>query len=217
MNLLDVNVSNIIEAVSTTDRLPIQIECVIEIIKACEYQDDIKVVGVTPRAGNSPRGLLYRYRSRANHDGSNSMVSLIPYDRTQPFEWQRLTCCKELVHICDPVIEHVATPASVKGLFDSLVDTMQNNGNISGNERSYYLALRDSVGVYPALAILFPQAARQRALEMRHSGERSLQQIAQWASLPEPFVNLALHPEWPSVLASIMTTAAQFVNERGTA
>ena len=81
---------------------------------------------------------------------------------------------------------------------------MQNNENQDANNISYYLALRDFLAVYPALAILFPQAARKRALEMRHSQERTLEEIAEWACLPIAFVRLALNPEWPSLLETTL-------------
>ena len=71
------NTANIIEAVSTTEELPIEIPHVIEIIKACEYQDDIKVVGVTPRVADSPRSLLYRYISLDHPGGGEHPTSIV--------------------------------------------------------------------------------------------------------------------------------------------
>lgn len=93
-----------------------------------------------------------------------------------------------------------------------MIDRLLNVNNIpadDGDVRSAVIAMRDFLAVFPALAILFPLAARTKALEMQQSGQRTLTQIANWACLPAGFVHIALGPDWPAMLAATTATELQ--------
>lgn len=110
----------IIEAVADIETLPVEIEHVRRIIIEQGCQDDIIVQGgrnvhPDPEAEPILRGLLYRYTEGNGPDQPATRVCQVIYDCTLSLPWQRLVCCKELVHICDPALEHVQTPDDVIG------------------------------------------------------------------------------------------------------
>ena len=66
------------------------------------------------------RGLLHEYIEPAQGIISAGPCADIYYDRRQPIEWQRLVCCKELLHILDPDQYKTATPEKAKWLIEKI-------------------------------------------------------------------------------------------------
>ena len=146
------------------------------------------------------KGVCYQYTTKPGVYAVPDFVSLIIYNKNIPFEWQRIACCKELVHVCEKELERTSTPEAVSALSSKLV------GRFSTEDYgiSDYMALWARLALYPALGLLFPEKAREQARTALHNGSRSSREIAEWACLPEPLVCLALQDDWPDLLASIL-------------
>ena len=100
-------------------------------------------------------------------------------------------------------ISKANTREKVSGLFEKLLEPPSSKDfNLAS-----YLAVEDIFAIFPALGILFPEAARRQALSALEDGSRNVAEIADWVCLPTPLVQLSLQPEWPELLAKIVDRA----------
>ena len=192
-------IKNIIEATSNISDMPIEVSEISEIIVANGYQDSIIMRAVDAEPGKL-RGVCHQYTTSPGVYALPNLVSLIVYNQNLSLEWQRVTCCKELVHVCEKGVDKTSTQEAVTGLIDRIV------GNYSRDDYSIidYMALMDRLGLYVAVGLLFPSAAREQAANAVSSDSRSIPEIAEWVCLPEALVALALRPEWPDLLLTLL-------------
>jgi hypothetical protein len=192
-------IKNIIEATSTISAMPIEVSEISQIIVANGYQDNIIMRAVDAKP-EKLRGVCHQYTTSPGVYVPPSFVSLIVYNQNLSLEWQRVACCKELVHICEKGVEKTSTQEAVIGLIDKLV------GHSSRDDYSLYdyMAVMDRLGLYVAVGLLFPSAAREQAVSAVNGGMRSVSEIAEWVCLPEALVALALRPEWPDLLLNLL-------------
>lgn len=113
----------------------------------------------------------------------------ISYSTNMSTDWQRLVCCKELVHILDPVDHRVMTDESFSRLIEKIV-LPPGMGDASDGAK----VLSDRVAIYYALAILFPWATRQLFKEAKD--KISIDKIAEIVDLPVVYVQLVMHEVW---------------------
>lgn len=192
-------IKNIIEATSKISDMPIEVSEISEIIVANGFQDNIIMRPVDAEPGKL-RGVCHQYTTSPGVYALPNFVSLIVYNQNLSLEWQRVACCKELVHVCEKGVEKTNTQEAVTGLVDKLV------GDYSRDDYSIYdyMAVMDRLGLYVAVGLLFPSAAREQAVSAVNSNSRSMSEIAEWVCLPEALVALALQPKWPDLLLNLL-------------
>lgn len=96
-------VKNIIQAFEKQTRLHVRVRDVRDYMVSGKLavKDRIMFYGVELDV-EVARALLHEYVEPATGILLEGPCADIYYDRRQPIEWQRLACCKELLHILDP-------------------------------------------------------------------------------------------------------------------
>ncbi|AOO81428.1 hypothetical protein BHK69_14050 [Bosea vaviloviae] len=145
------------------------------------------------------RGVYYQYRYRPKLYGDYENVSLIVYCGGLSTAWQRIICCKEMVHICDSEVEKTNTSEEIDGLIDRLL------GPMSGEDFDVFdiMATKDKLALYQCLPLLLPEHARETGIAEIKSGAKTLDVVAAEACIPVNFAKLILSDEWPSIAKEI--------------
>lgn len=176
-------------------------------VEVTEVADGLISLGVQDRIIFSPedmdpgkvRGAYYQYTTHGVMYGDPDLVSLIVYSQNLDLPWQRLVCCKELIHICDAAIEKTHEPDQVSELLDRLLGPLSTEDYGLAD----LAASVDKLAIYKALAFLFPAEARKVALSMLASGERRVEDVARWVDLPESLVEFVLDEGWPDIRSQL--------------
>lgn len=127
-------------------------------------------------------------------------VADITYSQQMPHDWQRLVCCKELLHILDPVHTRVTKPEEIEKLVEKIV--LPSDLQDVFNDGIH--ALTDRVAITYAAAVLFPLAARQILLDRYSEGKLKIAEIAKIAELPPRYAAVVMSELWPSIHAILV-------------
>jgi hypothetical protein len=119
----------------------------------------------------------------------------ITYAKQMPAEWQRLVCCKELLHILDPEETRVNKPEDINKLVEKIILPSDLQDPFSDGIH----ALTDRVAVTYAAAILFPFRAREILLPPYVDKKLSLQKIAELAEIPVRYAYAVMSEVWPEI------------------
>ncbi len=116
----------------------------------------------------------------------------IDYANSLSNEVARLVCCKELVHILDPIDERVTSDPAVNELIEKIVlpEEMQSldDGETVWNDRFGFLY---------ALAILFPWATREIFRPAYEQEKITIDQIAEQVEVPVEYAAVVMSSRWP--------------------
>ncbi|WP_156392455.1 hypothetical protein [Rhizobium sp. Root482] len=185
---------NLLAAVAIIDEMPLEVEdMAAELIKA-GCQDRI----IFSAADEDPaeiQGVFYQYTTKPGVYCSPDFITLIVYSKHLSVEWQRLVCCKELIHACDSEIEQTNTEEEVQALLEKILGPLSTEDFGLAD----LMAAKDKFAIYQALAILFPLSARDEARKAMSEKKRTLEQVAAWACLPSQLVELVLSDDWPKI------------------
>lgn len=180
---------------SRVDKLPVEISEVRDAIVRIGIQDKIIFCPDDQMDPADLRGAYYQYTHRPILYGDPERVSLIVYCSKLDLPWQRLVCCKEMIHILDAEPEKTDVLEDLDGLLGRLLGPMSTEDFGICD----IMAARDRIAIYQALPLLFPMAARANALSKQIPAET----IADKADLPLPLVRLVLEDDWPSILQDL--------------
>jgi hypothetical protein len=145
------------------------------------------------------RGAYYQFTRHNGPYADPVLCSIIVYCNNMSVEWQRVICCKELVHVLDKTIEKTNTREAIEGLVTRLL------GPLSTEDFGIMdiMASKDRLAIYVALGVLFPKAARVSAKAAIASSMESIETIAEKAVLPQSLIRLALTEEWDGLLEEL--------------
>lgn len=184
----------LVDKIAAVDQLPVEIEDVRDELIRLGFQDKI-IFSDEDMDPAKLRGILYKFIQRPAVYGDPEMVSMIVYSSRLSIDWQRVVSGKELVHIMDKPSESAKTEEEVQAFLDKLLGPLSTEDFGLAD----LMAATDKLAVYQCLPLLFPQAARDQAVALFKSGEKTLPQIADWAVLPPNFIELMLGDGWPSL------------------
>ncbi|MFC3165408.1 hypothetical protein [Ciceribacter thiooxidans] len=193
---------NLINAVASLDSMPIEVEELTKHIIAAGCQDSIIFHPVDEDPG-AFQGLFYQYTTHAGVYSTPDFVTLIVFSKHLPLEWQRLVCCKELIHACDSDVERTNTADEVEALLEKVLGplTSQDFGLAD------LMAAKDKLAIYQALALLFPPEAWAQALAYVKAADdeaAAVERVARWACIPKDLVAFALTDDWPSLRTALL-------------
>ncbi len=191
-------IQNLAKNFETRVKLPIEIFEVRDAVVRLGIQDSIIFSGEDMDPANC-RGAFYQYTQRAVVYGEPELVSLIVYSQHLTIPWQRMVCCKEIMHVLDKQEGKTNKKEEVVALAEKLL------GPLSSEDYGLadFMAATDRLALYQGLAVLFPLAARTQALD-KVKKTKTVAEIAEWASVPEPLVNFVLDPAWPKLRDQIL-------------
>ena len=125
-----------------------------------------------------------------DNDGKITRCADITYASQMEHEWQRLVCCKEMLHILDPIGTN--KPEDVEALVEKIILPADLQDPFSDGQH----ALTDRVAVTYATAILFPLAARSTLMPVYEQRKISLRRIADQMELPLRSAALVMSDVW---------------------
>jgi hypothetical protein len=189
----------IIKSFSIHENLPVEVVDVRDAIKEFAAQDEIRIL----KEDADPsvlHGVFYQYREPTGVYTEPRNVSLVVYNSNLPFEWQRVVCCKELLHVLDGPADKTTKTDQIDNLIEKLL------GPLSTTEFSEVdlMAKRDEIALYQAFAILAPEEAMAQARPHVEDGRLSVSAVAQWAKLPENVTALVMRPTWPKIVEELL-------------
>lgn len=190
----------LIEHFAATTQLPMRVRTIRDhMIQTLDIKDRIQFVGVEIDV-NVLRGFLHQYREKEIKGSALRPMACadIHYDKRQPIEWQRLVCCKELLHLMDPKDYRTNTPAHVKRQIERIalppgMDNLRTDGMRVWGDRLADLQ---------AVALLFPLEARRVIVEKVDT--IGPENVARLVRLPEKYVRWVISPEWEELYPTIL-------------
>jgi hypothetical protein len=189
----------LIKRFSNVEQVPIEIEEIVNALIDFGIQDEIRLFPDDDMDTAALLGTYYQYTRRDTIYGDPILCSLIVYGGKLSSDWQRMICCKELVHILDHGSEKVVTAEALDGLTNRLL------GLLSTEDVSIVdlMAAKDRLALYQAIPLLFPEAARVAALAAISRGEKTVKDVSEQVCLPESLVTLALTDGWPDIVRAL--------------
>jgi hypothetical protein len=179
--------------------LPVEIPELRAAIMQIGFQDEIRFIPCAKMNPAQLRGVFYQFTRHPAPYAAPEFWTLIIYSSLMSQEWQRLVCAKELIHVMDGKAEKTKTPEELQGLIDKIIGPLSTEDFGLAD----LMAAKDKLAVYQALGVIFPDAARDDALQAIGNGSKTRQQVMEQASIPMQFVNLVLADEWPSIKKDI--------------
>jgi hypothetical protein len=194
------NVRNLIEHYANDTQLHVPVRKIRDhIIQKLDIKDRIQFVGVEIDV-EVLRAFLHQYKEKEiNGSALRPMACAdIYYDHRQPIDWQRLVCCKELLHLMDPAEYKTKTPEHVKKQIERIalppgMEPIRTDGmRVWG----------DKLADLQAIALLFPMEARR--VLMSKVDQIGPENIARVAKLPEKYVRWVMSPQWDEMYPTIL-------------
>jgi hypothetical protein len=193
------SLQRVVEAFGGTTDLPIEIPDVRDEVTRLGFQDQIIFSGQDADPGKC-RGVFYQFTTRDRPYSDPVLQTLIVYNSRLSVPWQRMVCCKEMVHLMDRRVEQTRTSDEVQGLLDKLLGPFSTEDYGIAD----LMAAHDRLALYQALPILFPDAARADALAELAANRKSKTEIYEWTALPPVLVEMVLDESWPALKHDLM-------------
>jgi hypothetical protein len=193
------SLQRVVEAFAGSIDLPIEIPEVRDEVIRLGFQDRIIFSGQDADPGKC-RGVFYQFTTRNGVYADPVMQTLIVYNSRLTVPWQRMVCCKEMVHLMDRRVEQTRTSDEVQGLLDKLLGPFSTEDYGIAD----LMAAHDRLALYQALPILFPDASRADALAELAAHRKSKAEIVEWAALPPVLVEMVLDESWPALKNDLM-------------
>ena len=190
-----VTVSALIKTFSAWDRIPVDVEEHVkpEFLKL-GVKDEIYFWSDPKLNPAIIRGEI-EYWDWPQPDGKKVNVADITFAQQMDHEWRRLVCCKEMLHILDPVGIRVTSPEDI----DKLVEKIILPSDLQDPFSDGIHALTDRVAITYAAAILFPLGARALLIKPYMDGKLPLVKVAEMAELPVRYAAVVLSEVWPEI------------------
>ena len=181
----------LIERFEQRTELPIEVEEIASAIVELNLQDHLFFFDVSADPSKI-RGAFYQFRYRPGVYADPLLISLIPYNSNDSLDWQRVICCKEMMHIFDSDLERTDTKEEVPEFLDKLLGPLSTDDFGLAD----FMAAKDKIAVYQCLPLLLPRAALQAGRQAVSAGHLTAEEIAEKAVMPVNLVRLMLEEEW---------------------
>ncbi len=179
--------------------LPVDVNDVVDFLRSNGNEDDIEFIGADLDS-EILQGAVKIWHARDKPYADPTRMVNIFYNRNEPKDWQRLICCKELLHLIDPAGAYSCDEKAIEKLADEigLPPEMQDPFK-AGFETNV-----DRVAELRAVALLLPWAAREVMLPYYLEGKLSIEDIARQADIPRKYAGIAMHPAWDDIYGAMM-------------
>ncbi|WP_200341971.1 hypothetical protein [Rhodovibrio sodomensis] len=193
------SVPSLIRSFSCHQNLPVEIDEIRDHVASHCSQDEIRLLA-EPMEERFLRAIICQFYEQTGVYAEPRYVSLIIYNANMTLGWQRVACCKELIHVLDKPAERTSQPDEVIGLVDALLSREHSEAPSLID----WMALNDRMAMYQALAILAPEEAMEEVRPAYRKDKISLSQVSTWACLPIELTGLVLSEKWPELLPDII-------------
>ncbi|MGK6354715.1 hypothetical protein ACMGDH_05755 [Sphingomonas sp. DT-207] len=190
---------DLIRKFSERDTLPIDVNDILACLREHGHDDDIEFVGVEFDT-DILQGMIKVFHVRDGLYSEPRRFANIYYHRDHSRDWQRMVCCKELVHLLDPSGAYTTDSQAIEDLAEKIgLPPEMQDPMADGFETNV-----DRIAEYRATALLFPMTVRNLLIEPYRNDQISLSDIARLADVPSRYVALAMRDVWVDMHA-IMT------------
>lgn len=179
--------------------LPVDVNDVVKYLRDHGNDDDIEFVGADLDSDILQGAVKIWHARNGVYAEPKRMVNIF-YNRAEPKDWQRLICCKELLHLIDPTGAYSSNQQAIEKLADEigLPPEMQDPFKAGFGTNV------DRVAELRAAALLLPWAAREIMLPYFEDGKLSITDIARQADIPRKYAGIVMHPAWEGIYGSMM-------------
>lgn len=190
----------LIEFFETYQNVPVEIQDVIDhSVETLGIQDEITLFA-SDLDPDVLLGMLVRYNESDGLYKPPKRCALVIYNKNVPIEYQRLACCKEIVHLFD-------VPALVTNSRDeiiSLINNLADGFDINALSIGDWQALKDKLALHQALAILFPHEAREDLMTPYNEGKIDEHWIAEHFCIPLEHVEFLMSDGWDTFRKALL-------------
>jgi len=194
------SVSQIVRHFEGLGKVPVAIDDVLTQVQSFAGDERIRVRGVDEDFSEL-KAAIVRFRVE---DGTSYMVpvmcSEIIYSTRMPLPWQRLACCKEMIHVIDP--NPVCTSSKEEVL--ALAENMAKSIRPTVTSPNGLQTLTDQLAKWQAVAVLFPYGFWEELYPKYEKGIVSCGQISEWLQIPEEAVRATMSPTWGHLRQTIL-------------
>lgn len=188
------NAQDLIASFSRRTTLPVDVNDVIELVRKNGEEIDIEFIGVDLDP-EILQGQIKVFYVRDGVYAEPRKCANIYYHRGHAKDWQRLICCKELIHLVDPEAARTTTSEGIDALAEKIgLPPEMQNPTADGFEVNV-----DRVAEWRAAAILLPLAAREVLMPFYSSGAITAAEIGRLADIPRKYAAFVMSDAWPAV------------------
>jgi hypothetical protein len=186
--------SKLVIEFDTQEVVPVDVNDVVSFLQTEGIKDEINFVGVDIDS-QILRGNIIHFVIPRGAYKDPVFCADIYYDINQTRDWQRLVCCKELIHLLDAERERVKTGEQITHQIQRMVLPTEFQEIATDGVRVF----TDKVAIYFAVATLFPMAARELLRPAFEQGAITAEDIARLADIPERYALLVMSEQWPKI------------------
>ena len=170
-----------------------------------EFRKKVLTSGLAVKGVNLPANVLRGTHYGYHHEPSEGSIVMpgrmimVIYSTQQPLRWQRLVCCKELVHVLDSAVVRTSQPHEVVQLGEKLADKSRR---YTGSDDLQWFF--DDLAIYKALAILFPFGLREEIMGAYIAKRVDDEMLAEAVQLPVEYVRPVMSERWQLLRETIL-------------
>lgn len=187
------SVKELIREFSTRGTLPVEIEDVIAAIRSRGISDEIYYFWDNNLDPKTLRGYI-KHDEYPQPSGPPKLAVEITYAK-MGHEWERLVCCKEVLHVLEPAEQRCGKPDEV----DLLIEKIILPADLVDPFTDGLHAATDRAALIYAVATLFPLAARNILMPKYSNGKLTLADIEDIAELPARYVAIVMSAVWKDI------------------
>ncbi|WP_447726215.1 hypothetical protein [Sphingomonas koreensis] len=188
------NTSDLINHFSSQASLPVDVNAVLAVLKENGCDDKIEFIGVDLDI-EILQGKIKIFYVRDGVYSEPERWANIYYHQGHDSGWQRFICCKELLHLMDPVTAQTSSPEAIELLAEKIGLPPEMQDPVADGVATNV----DRMAEWRAAAILLPLDSRNILLEPFKQGLLTLDDIARMADIPRRYVGLVMSPIWERV------------------
>lgn len=190
--------ADLIRHFADREQLPVDVNDVLAALKEHGVEDNIEFVGVDLDP-DILQGLIKVFHVRHTVYGEPERYANIYYHRGHSIDWQRLICCKELIHLLDPEHAHTKTAEEIAVLAEKIGLPPEMQDPLADG----IAANLDRMAEFRAAAVLIPWAARELLMQPYKEGRITAADIARLADVPRKYVGFVMHDMWGAVFSRL--------------
>lgn len=189
----------LVESLADRTDLPIEVEEIAKILVDLGCQDEVHFYDIAADP-KKIKGAFDQFTRRNSVYGDPLLVTLVPYNSNYPVEWQRLVCCKELMHLFDRDLERTDSEEEVPSFLEKLLGPLSTEDFGLAD----FMAVKDKIAAYQCLPLLMPRAALKIARQAVAEGKKTPEEVADWANIPLQFLVMMLDEQWDTLNGNLM-------------
>ena len=192
-------VTELIRHFADRTTLPVDVNDVLRCLRDHGHEDNIEFIGVDLDP-TVLQGMIKVFHVREGLYSDPIRYANIYYHRGHTIDWQRMICCKELIHLLDPNNARTASTEEI----DRLADRIGLPPEMQDPVADGFATNIDRLAEFRAAALLLPMAARDVLLPAYRDGRIKLADVARLADMPSRYAGFVMSDVWEGVYRALI-------------